>query len=471
MITQTNTDPPTNDETSLLSEVALPNTSNAEVAKKSRVVELSTWRGARWLRSLVGWIIAFAIVGAAVVAFFPSLLRREDHRASLPVEGTADAAASRVHVTKDTVRTKVVRRTVEAVGTLHGFEEFTISANVEGRVQRLLADVSDRVSAGGKLAEIDPTNFALAVRQSQRALEVELARLGLSGLPPADIDLEQLPVIREAASRLNLARNTEQRIQQLKKSNAVSAQDVDAAMAEVQAAQATHDNQLLQARAAIATIGLRAEALDIARQQLQDTEIYAPVPESTIPFVKGPAMYAVAARKVSEGTFVRVGGEIFVVVIDDALRLRVNVPERHLSEIAVGLNVDVSTAAYADLFVGKVARINPAINVSTRTFEVEVLIDNTEHRLKPGGFAKARIIINENDTAITIPLAAVTTFAGITKVFLVKNNLAQEIQVKTGVQGEDWIEIISPKLEAGENVVTSGQSALSEGTKVIVRDP
>lgn len=160
--------------------------------------------------------------------------------------------------------------------------------------------------------------------------------MGRDAVPPKDFNVESLPMIREALSRLNLARLVEQHTQQLSKSKAVTAQELEAATADLQSSQATYNNQLLQAHAAIATLLLRAEDLDSRRQQLQDTVILAPVPENPIPYATGATIYAVSARNVSEGTFARVGSEVFKLVIDDALRLRVAVPERHLGEIAVG---------------------------------------------------------------------------------------------------------------------------------------
>lgn len=424
----------------------------------------------RRLVQWVGWIVAVAGIGLGAIWLFPSLLGREDHRVTLPQSIAADHKSTAVHVTTATVQTRTVSRAVDVVGTLHGYEELVISSNVEGRIARLMADVANRVPAGAELAVIDPTNYELALRQAQRGLDVELARMGLDAIPPKDFSIENLPMIREAQSRLKLARLTEERMRQLSRSKAVSAQELESATADLQSTQATYDNQLLQTQAAIATVRLRGEELDFARQRLLDTVIRAPVPENTIPYTNDSAIYAVADRNVSEGTFASAGSEVFRLVIDHALRLRVAVPERHLGEIAVGQNANVSTSAYAEQFLGNVSRINPMIEASTRTFEVEVLIDNSTHRLKPGGFAKAKIITSENDTAVTVPIESVVTFAGITKVFLVKNHQAHEVQVKLGQQDIQWVEIMSPAIEAGATVVTSGQSALSEGTAVVTRE-
>jgi RND family efflux transporter MFP subunit len=135
------------------------------------------------------------------------------------------------------------------------------------------------------------------------------------------------------------------------------------------------------------------------------------------------------------------------------------------------LEVEVTVDAYPnEVFPGKVARINPTIDPQSRSFDVEAHIPNQDHRLKHGGFAKAEVIVGASDHAITVPLEAVSRFAGVTKVFKVVEGVAQEVEIATGTQGEGWIEAVG-SLQAGDVVVTSGQSKLANGTKVVVRQP
>ena len=77
-----------------------------------------------------------------------------------------------VAVTVEPVSTRTVQRSVEAFGTLYGFEEVSISARVEGRVRQVLHDVADVINPLDKLLEIDATDYELAVQKSDRALQV-----------------------------------------------------------------------------------------------------------------------------------------------------------------------------------------------------------------------------------------------------------------------------------------------------------
>src|SRR4029079_1462028 len=98
-------------------------------------------------------------------------------------------------VTVEPVVRQSVQRTVEAMGTLHGFEEVSISARVEGRVTKVMHDVSDQVKPGESLLEIDPTDYELSVQQADRGLQVELAKLGLKEPPDSKLDLAKVPVV------------------------------------------------------------------------------------------------------------------------------------------------------------------------------------------------------------------------------------------------------------------------------------
>jgi RND family efflux transporter MFP subunit len=161
---------------------------------------------------------------------------------------------------------------------------------------------------------------------------------------------------------------------------------------------------------------------------------------------------------------------VFELVMDDVLKLHVMVPERYMSQVRLGLDVEVRVEAYPDdVFLGKVARINPTVDPQSRSFDVEAHIANADHRLKHGGFAKAGVIVGVADEALTVPLEAVTRFAGVSKVFKVRNEMAEEVEIVLGTQGSGWVEALGG-LEPGDVVVTSGQSRLANGTRVIVRE-
>ncbi len=80
------------------------------------------------------------------------------------------------------------------------------------------------------------------------------------------------------------------------------------------------------------------------------------------------------------------------------------------------------------------------------------------------------MVVGSSDAAVTVPVEAVTRFAGVSKVFRVKDQKAEEVVITIGAQGPGWLEAFGG-LEAGDVIVTSGQSKLSNGTSVTVREP
>jgi len=395
----------------------------------------------------------------------------EDHRARLPAENTAELVRpAGVTVTVEPVTIRPLKRSIEAVGTLFGFEEIVVSAKAEGRIQRIHHDVSDRINPGALLVELDPTDSELAAEQASSNLHVELARLGLQKAADADFSLEQVPMVELAREKRELARLKMERVQSLAQRQATTQEGVDNAVGEFRMAGAEYENQVLVAKSSLATIKARQAALAIAQQQLKDCRVCAPVPQLAVPGKHKDRPYVMTSRSIAEGTFVRVGDEICRLVLDGTLKLRLAVPERHSTEIQTGQHVQVFTAASAEPFDGTVTMINPAVETKTRTFQVEVQVLNDRPGLKPGGFAKAVIEVGEDLQARTIPLSAMVRYAGVIKLFTAENGVCHEVQFTPGIQTSEWIEVASPQLPQDAVVVTSGQFNLAEGTEINIRE-
>jgi multidrug efflux pump subunit AcrA (membrane-fusion protein) len=394
----------------------------------------------------------------------------KDREALPAVAGGAAAPSTAIKVTVQPVTFRSVQRTVGVVGTLHGYEEISLGAKVEGRVRKIAHDVADRVKPGEILLEIDPTDYQLNVRQAQRALQVELAKLGLEESPVGKVDVTRVPNVVQAQLRRDNAQKRMERAKTLVERKASAEEELSEKMSEFRVAQAEYDNQVLVAKAGIASIQVKHEALSIAKQQLLDSIVRVPEPSQPVPGVENGASYAITSRAVAEGSYVKAGADVFKIVIESPLKFRGRVPERKSSEVRLGQKAEVYTAAYPRAFPGEVTRINPSIDPQTRTFEVEILVPNTQSELKPGGFAKTAILTEVDERAPTVPLEAPVQVAGVTKIFLVEDGHAKEVQVTLGVQGSDWVEIATPKLPADAQVVTSGQTAIADRSAVAVRD-
>ena len=418
--------------------------------------------------SIMTWVTVCLLLVAAFGGgwWFANNQANHHERMSLP-ESELVLKNDAIVVTAEPIVYRDVQRYVEAVGTLNGFEEITLSSKQEGRVLRIHHDLSSIVKPGELLLELDSTDAKLAYDQANRNVQTELAKWGFKSVPDESEDLQQLPTVVSARLRFELAQSRLTRMTPLKASNSVSAEDWEQAKSDVLVQQSEWQNQLLMANSAAATARLRNAELAIADQRIKDISIRAPLPT----VLSNPAdhFYSISERLVSEGTLVRPGTEVFKLVLGKTLKLRLSIPEAYSRQVMVGQTVDLVTGASQKASIGTIERIAPSIDRTTRTFVVEVTVPNQDGFLKPGGFAKAKILVGKDTKATTIPIHGLYSFAGLNKVFINENSVAKEFKVKLGVQTDEWVEIVEPALPANGSVVTSGQKLLSEGCSISLR--
>lgn len=319
--------------------------------------------------------------------------------------GAAASAPEPVTVTVETVAVERVERTVDFVGTLRADAEAEVATEVDGRLLTIEADLGDQVKEGQVLASLDS----------------------------ATLDAQ----LREAAANLQKASTDEARAEKLKAQGVMSQQEFDTISSAQHVAQARRD----------------VLAIHLAHTK-----------------IRAPFAGRIAKRLVDVGNYVRVGTPIFVLVADDPLRLRGEVPERFVAELAIGQEVRGSVEAFpGDVLKGRLARISAAADSTSRALTVEATIPNPDGRLKVGFFCKAAILTKSDAEALVVPVEALVSFAGVTRVFIVdEGGIARTRPVRTGLSLGTKVEIVEG-LSRGDRVATSALARLAEGSKVVVR--
>ena len=133
----------------------------------------------------------------------------------------------------------------------------------------------------------------------------------------------------------------------------------------------------------------------------------------------------------------------------------------------VGQGVRVSVEGDPESYPGRLVRLSPAFQELSRTLIVEAEVDNRHSKLRPGSFAKAEIETSSRSMAVMVPASAVVTFAGIQKVYLVKDGSAIERNIQVGRTEGDLVEV-TEGLKAGEKVVTvPGNLVVGQPVKVL----
>jgi multidrug efflux pump subunit AcrA (membrane-fusion protein) len=365
-----------------------------------------------------------------------------------------------------------VQRVVRATGTMFGDDQTTVAAKVSGRVEAVYRDVGDEVKPGDPLVRIESTDYELALAERRRALEQTLAQIGLEALPEAEFSVERLPAVERARLQSENAKARFERGQLLHGRSPPTMSDQEFADLETtwEVAQADHRLAALNARAQLAAARTLKAQLETAEQRLADTLHSVPsgvrpapaVPESIANPVRN---YAVTARLVSVGDYVQIAAPMFELIDPDPLELRVKLPEREIARVHGGQRVTLSVEAYAESFEGRVARINPGIDVRSRTFEVEIAVPNADRRLRAGSFAKLAIEAELEEGVLLVPRTAVTVFAGVPKVFVVVDGKAVERVVTLGQEVDTQVEIVKG-LEDSDTIVTAPPTELTVGTRV-----
>ncbi len=309
-------------------------------------------------------------------------------------------------------------RTAEVQGALFPREHAVMSSEVEGRVAEVVADFGDKVAAGQVMLKINPREYELRAETAQAALDQARAKLANS------------------SARYN-------RAQALKRAAAISAEQFDQLASQLRVDQA--DTESAQ------------EALAMASKKLGDTEI------------KAPFSGAVQKRMVSLGEYVSPGKEIYELIATDPIKLRCPMPERFVPLARVGMPVKLSIDANPDAsYTGKITRIAPALDESSRTLLIEAEVANPDGALKPGFFAHVVVDLG-HDRALFVPSAAVLRYAGVARVFVVEGGVVRAREVTTGGVVGDQTEITGG-LKEGDHVAVSGVDRLADGTAVIAKE-
>jgi len=369
----------------------------------------------------------------------------------------ADSAAreERVQVHPISVKLKELRRNVESVGSLFALEEVTVSSEVEGKVDEVLADIGDRVERGQALVNVSTIELRLALDQQRALYQQARARLGLAEESDDLKNVLDAAEVKKAAADLKESEEAFKRSQLLLEKRLIPRQDFDQTDARVHAARAAYDLAIQSVQNLRAQLPQYKAAVELAEKKLRDAVIRAPF--------KGQ----IKERVVSPGQYLKVQTPVMVIVSMDPLRVRLKIPETMAGWIQIGDRIQVSVEAYRDkTFTGRLSRINPSVDPQSRTFEVEALLENAEGLLKPGFFVKARIPSGKVDQAMAVPQDALQYSYGVYKVCLIQGDVLKETEVKVGDLSSEEVEIVSG-IKPGDMIAVpvKGQ-VLGDGAKI-----
>jgi membrane fusion protein, multidrug efflux system len=271
--------------------------------------------------------------------------------------------------------------------------------------------------------------------------------------PPPD---EEIGSVRNAIASRDDAHATTERARTLAGRGLMSPVDLQTAETRLKVSEAAYQSAVDTARGQKALLQDRRAAYDLAVKKLNDAVVRAPIAG------------VIADRLVQVGEYIGERTPVATIVQVNPLKLRTGVQEKYAGIIEPGQVVEFRVESFDDVvFTGKVAYVGPALDQTMRTFAVEAIVDNTDRRLKPGFFAKGVILTKRDDGVIAVPDSAVSTLAGVSSVYIIRDGKIAQQSVTLGVrQGNLW-EVVDG-LKGNETLAASRLNELATGVSVEV---
>lgn len=304
--------------------------------------------------------------------------------------------------------------TLETIGTVTAINGVTISTDLAGIVSKIAFDSGSQVKAGDLLVQLNTEQEQAQLAQAE-----------------AQRDWTQITLTRN---------------QDLLTKKAVAQSDFDSATAQFHQAQATVD----QYKALIARKTLRA-----------------------------PFSGIVGIRQVNLGQYLNTGDAVVTLQSFDPIYVNFSLPQQNLSQITVGQPVELTLDAYGDkVFTGKITAINSLVDQNSRNVQIQATLPNSETQLRPGMYAKIKVVLPETQEVIAIPSSSIHYAPYGDSVFIVSEMKSEDGKKYKGVK-EQFVKLGQTKgdltavlsgVNPGDELVTSGVFRLKSGAAIIVNN-
>ncbi|NIM12845.1 MAG: efflux RND transporter periplasmic adaptor subunit [Candidatus Aminicenantes bacterium] len=324
-----------------------------------------------------------------------------------------------VKVKVQPVQRGAVIHTLEYKGTVFPWKRANIGPETSGRIKIIYKKQGDRVKKGDLLAELDTTTLKLQLKQAEAALEVAEA------------------AHKDALLNVN-------RLKKLFQKNAISKMQLEKAELSLETAVTREKN----ARA----------TKDLVRHHLDNA------------YMNAPFDGIITSKNSEEGDVINpmmgMGTSVLTLMHLNTVKVVLDVPSEEIEKITVGQPCTVQvTTLPEETFKGEVYSKNLAADPVSKTFKVEVKIENPQLKIKSGIFAEVSIEISRKENCLIVPLSAVIRGGDIHYVVLYQEGKAKYKNIKVGEQDQRVVEI-TDGLSLGQLVVVQGNYDLKEGALI-----
>jgi membrane fusion protein (multidrug efflux system) len=324
-----------------------------------------------------------------------------------------------VPVTLTTVSQMDVSHTIDQVGTLEANEMVMVRSEAQGKIKKILFEEGKPISEGELLVKLDDSKIK------------------------AEIEAIRSRIVQYKAELNNTKRDV-QRNENLLRDGVIN--------------QKTYDDITTKSDVDEALLSEAQANLALAQEQLNDTSITSPFQGFT------------SERFVSVGDFIGVGDPIVKVVQTDPLKLAFRIPEKYVSSITPGKEVEVTVEAFpGKTFSGSIYFVSPDIDTTTRTLLVKARVPNRNNHLNPGMFAKVTVKLEVHPDALVVPWDTLVVKENEIYLFRVDEGRVLKVPVKVLLVFDRKAEI-EGNLSPGTAVVQDGKFSIRDGDTVIEID-
>lgn len=357
--------------------------------------------------------------------------------------------------------------TLYLVGTAFPLITTTISAEVSGKIEQFKVDEGSFIKKNAVISQLDKKLKLIAVKRDKSLVDQARAELSKLEAGSRKEEIEQAKAqVESQKSALEKLKLNKDRMEKLyskgmatleEKQNAYwDYQQGVAKLSEVEALckQTVEGPRKEDIEAARAQLSTRQEELEQVEDNLEKTTITAP-------------FNGVIVKKHKEiGEWINESEALADIINIEKILIHTNISEKDIAKVKRGQSADVSFDALPNQELkGTVKEIIPQADTQSRTFPVKIEVDNRNHKLYAGMFARIKLYLGKNSQALMVPNDAVLKSDSIRYLFTVNDSKAHRVEVKIGREKGDLIEV-KGNIKLGDQVVVTNNEVLREGMKV-----
>lgn len=369
-----------------------------------------------------------------------------------------------------TVKRGEIIETLSSSGTIKSEREIKVFPKATGRIEKIYRKEGDFVKKGEILAQIE--RDVLLKQISALKVAISAAEVGYKTTlsPLRKQEVENLDSgIEVARVALNLAENNYKRHKNLYESGSIAKVMLEQAELQYNQAKSAYEN-LLRQREMLVKEGARDVEKESAKAQIESLRAQLKQAEDALKetTVTSPIDGWISMKFFNEGEVFSpsAGMPLFIIVDNRDIYLDVQLSEKEITKIKKGQKANIKIDAIPDReFKGVIREINPQITSYSRAVQVKIDILDKIPQIKTGMFARCEIEVAKHTNSVLIPKDCIKKKGEKTVVFVVKNGIAEEREIETGLENTENIEVIKG-IKQTEKVVISGQEILKDKDRV-----